>query len=63
MTFSSPKPIAEFSKFANILSATESSFRIANSSPGIQPPPLALFVAILPRPTGLHTPVCLALGE
>ena len=42
---------------------TVSSFRIWHSSTGIQSPPLALFVVMLLRPTCLHTPGCLALGE
>ena len=41
---------------------TASSFRIWNSSIGIPSPPLALFVVIL-RPTWLHIPGCLALGQ
>jgi len=40
---------------------TASSFRIWNSSTGIPSPPLALFV--VRRPTWLHIPRCLALGE
>ena len=43
----------EFSTF------TASSSRIWNSSTGIPLPPLALFV----RPTSLHIPGCLAIGE
>ena len=42
---------------------TASSFRIWSSSTGIPSPPLALFVVILLRPTWLHIPGCLALGE
>ena len=42
---------------------TASSFRIWNSSTGIPSPPLALFVVMLSRPTWLHIPGCLALGE
>ena len=42
---------------------TASSFRIWNSSTGIPSPPLALFVVIFLRPTWLHFPGCLALGE
>ena len=42
---------------------TASSFRIWNGSSGIPSPPLALFVVILLRPTWLHIPGCLALGE
>ena len=38
---------------------TASSFRIWNRSTGIPSPPLALFL----RPTWLHIPGCLALGE
>ena len=41
---------------------TTSSFRIWNSSTGIPSPPLALFVVML-RPTWLHIPRYLALGE
>ena len=40
-----------------------SSFRIWNSSTGIPSPPLVLFVALFLRPTWLHIPGCLALGE
>ena len=43
-------------------SFTASSFRIWNSSTGITSPPLALFVVVLPKPTWLHIPGCLALG-
>ena len=39
-----------------------SSFRIWNSSNGIPSPPLSLFVVMLPRPTWLCIPGCLALG-
>ena len=42
---------------------TASSFRIWNSSSGILSPPLALLVVMLPRPTWLRIPGCLALGE
>ena len=42
---------------------TASPFRIWNSSTGIPSCPLALFVVMLPRPTWLHIPGCLALGE
>ena len=42
---------------------TESSFRIWNSSTGIPSPPLALFIVMLPKPTWLHIPRCLALGK
>ena len=42
---------------------TASSFRIWNSSTGIPSLPLVLFVVIFPRPTWLHIPGCLALGE
>ena len=51
-TFSSPAATAEFSKFADILSAAlsqHSSFRILNSSPEIPSLPLALFIGILPK--------------
>ena len=40
-----------------------SSLRIWNSSTGIPSPPLALFVVCFLRPTWLHVPGCLALGE
>ena len=52
LTFSSPVAAAEFSKFADILSASSfiaSSFRIWNSSTGIPSPPLALFIVMLPK--------------
>ena len=39
---------------------TASSFRIWNTSTGILSLPLALFVVMLLRPTGLHIPECLA---
>ena len=42
---------------------TASSFRIWNSTTGIPSPPLALFVVMFLRPTWLHIPGCLALGE
>ena len=48
----SPLVSAKFSKFAGILSCstfTASSFRIWNSSAGIQSSPLALFVVLLPK--------------
>ena len=41
---------------------TASSLRIWNNSTGIPSPPLALFIVML-RPTWLHIPGCLALGE
>ena len=69
LTFSSPVAIAEFSKFAGILSAALwkhfKSFRIWDSSAGIPSPPLAFLIVILPKAhlTSLHTPGCLALGE
>ena len=40
-----------------------SSFRIWNSSTGIPSPPPALFVWCFLRPTWLHIPGCLALGQ
>ena len=49
LTFSSPAVTAEFSKFAGILSAALSSFRVWNSSTGIPSPPLALLIVILPK--------------
>ena len=42
---------------------TASSFTIWNNSTGIPSHPLALFVVMLPRPTWLHIPGCVALGE
>ena len=42
---------------------TASSFRIWNSPIGIPSPPLALFIVMLPKPTLLHIPGCLGLGE
>ena len=42
---------------------TASSFRIWNSSTGIPPPPLALFMVMLLKPIWLCIPGCLALGE
>ena len=42
---------------------TASSFRIWNSLAGILSPSLALFRWSFLRPTRLHTPECLALGE
>ena len=43
---------------------TASSFRIWNSSTGIPSPPLAFFgVMLSKRPTWLHIPGCLAVGE
>ena len=47
-TFSGPVATAEFSKFADILSAA-SSFRILNSLAGILSPPLASYIVMLPR--------------
>ena len=49
LTFSSPEATAEFSKFAGILSAALSSFRILNSSTEIPSHPLALFVVLLSK--------------
>ena len=49
LNFSGPVGTAEFSKFAGIVSATESFFRIWNSSKWIPSPPLALFIVILPK--------------
>ena len=40
-----------------------SSFRNQNNSAGIPSPPLALFTWCFLRPTWLHIPGCLALGE
>ena len=42
---------------------TSSSFRAWNSSPGIPSPPLSLFEWCFLRPTWLHIPGCLVLGE
>ena len=42
---------------------TASCLRISNSSAGIPPVTLALFVVVLPNPPWLWTPGCLALGE
>ena len=42
---------------------TASSFKIWNSPTGIPSPPLALFLVMLPKPTWLCIPGCLALGE
>ena len=42
---------------------TASSFRIWNSSAEMSSPLLAFFVVMLYRPTWLHIPGCLALGE
>ena len=51
VTFSSPVATAEFSKFADILSAalSQHQFRIWNSSTGILSPPLTLFIVMLPK--------------
>ena len=51
LTFSSPVATAEFSKFADILSAELSHiiFQIWNSSTGIPSPLLALFIVMLPK--------------
>ena len=52
LTFSSPVATAEFSKFADMLSAALSQhhlFRIWNSSTGISSLLLALFVVMLPK--------------
>ena len=43
--------------------STASSFRIWNSLARIPSPPPALFIVCFLRPTWLHTPGCLALGE
>ena len=43
--------------------STLTAFRIWINSAGIPSPPLALFIAMLLRPTWLHIPGCLALGE
>ena len=64
--FSSPVAAAEFSKFAGRLIAalsTASSFRIWNSSTGIQSPPLALFVVMLSKAQLTSHPRCLVLDE
>ena len=64
-----PFPVLWPLSFPNLLANWEcstfiaSSFRMWNRSAGIPSPPLALFVVLLPRPTWLHIPGCLALGE
>ena len=67
LTFSSPAAIAVFQICWHIECSTftASSFRIWNSSTGIPSPPLTLFIVMLSflRPTWLHIPGCLALGE
>ena len=42
---------------------TASSFKIWNSSTGIPSPPIVLFIGYFLRPTWVHIPGCLALGE
>ena len=42
---------------------TASSLTIWNSSTGIPPPPLTLFLVMLPKATWLPIPGCLVLGE
>ena len=42
---------------------TASSFTVWNSSTGIPSPLLALFIVMPSKPTWLHIPGCLALGE
>ena len=51
LTFSSPVAIAEFSRFAGILSGAlaQNHLRIWNSSTRIPSSPLALFVVMLPK--------------
>ena len=51
LTFSSPVAIAEFSKFADILSAALSQHHLLGfrKSTGFPSPPLALFVVMLPK--------------
>ena len=49
--------------YCHMSTFTASSFRIWNSSTGIPSPPLALFVWCFLRPTWLHIPGCLVLGE
>ena len=52
LTFSSPGITAEFSNFADILSAAlfaASSFRIWSNSTGIPSPPVVLFIVMLPK--------------
>ena len=58
-------PLLSFPKFLAywVRTFTASSFRIWNSSTGIPSPPLALFIVMLLRPTWLHIPGCLALGD
>ena len=52
-------PLLSFCWHVECSTFTASSFRIWNSSTGISPPPLALFL----RPTWLCIPGCLDLGE
>ena len=51
LTFSSPVPTAEISKFAGILSAAPSQhhLKIWNSSTGVPSPPLVLFIVMQPK--------------
>ena len=42
---------------------TVTSFRTLNGSAGIPSPPLGLFIQCFLKPTWLHIPGCLALGE
>ena len=58
--FPVPWPLLSFPNFLTywVQHFHTSSFRIWNSSAGIPSPPLALW-----RPTWLHIPGCLALGE
>ena len=53
--------------FPNLLAYSvqrfQASFRLWNSSAGIPSPALAVFVMMLPKPTWLRIPECLALGE
>ena len=55
-------PLLSFPDLLTYWHITASSCRIWNSSTGIPSTPLALFIVML-RPTWLHTPKCLALGE
>ena len=57
VTFSSPVVTAEFSKFADIMSAALQQHRLLgflNSSPRIPSPQLALFIVMLPK---AHFPI------
>ena len=63
--FSSPMAIAEFSKFACILSAAISQHHLLGFEIAIRIPssPLALFIVMLPKAHLTLHPGCVALGE